>query len=106
MFVPDPAAETELKKLMLALGFEVVANRSDADFAIVGEALAANAGTFRNFTSASARIELSVYNKKDQLLSTGAVRETLAGGSYVIAAKEALAQAALRVAGEVCGVMK
>ena len=104
--VPDPAVETELKKLMLALGFSVVKERSSADFAIIGEAVAGNAGSYRSFTSAAARVELSVYAKGGKLLSTGAARETLAGGAYVITAKEALAQCGLKLASELFGVMK
>ena len=104
--VPDPAAETELKKLLLALDFQVVNTREEADFAVIGEAVAANAGNFHKFTSASARLELSVYNKDKKLLATGAARETLAGGTYIIAAKEAIAQTALKLAGDFFPVMK
>ena len=104
--VPDPAAETELKKLLLALDFQVVNTREEADFAVIGEAVAANAGNFHKFTSASARLELSIYNKNKKLLATGAARETLAGGTYIIAAKEAIAQTALKLAGEFFPVMK
>ena len=104
--VPDPAAETELKKLLLALNFQVVNTRDEADFAVIGEAIASNAGNYHNFTSAAARLELSVYNKDKKLLAAGAARETLAGASYPIAAKEAIAQTALKLAGEVFPVMK
>lgn len=104
--VPDPAAETELKKLLLALDFQVVNTREEADFAVIGEAVAANAGNFHKFTSASARLELSIYNKNKKLLATGAARETLAGGTYIIAAKVAIAQTALKLAGEFFPVMK
>lgn len=104
--VPDPAAETELKKLLLALDFQVVNTRNEADYAVIGEAIAANAGNYHNFTSAAARLELSVYNKDKKLLATGAARETLAGASYPIAAKEAIARTALKLAGEFFPVMK
>ncbi len=104
--VPDPAAETELKKLLLALDFQVVNSRDEADFAVVGEAIAANAGNYHKFTSAAARLELSIFNKDKKLLATGAARETLAGGTYIIAAKEAIAQTALKLAGEFFPVMK
>ena len=80
--------------------------REEADFAVIGEAVAANAGTFHKFTSASARLELSIYNKNKKLLATGAARETLAGGTYIIAAKEAIAQTALKLADELFPVMK
>ena len=104
--VPDPAAETELKKLLLALDFQVVNTRNEADYAVIGEAIAANAGNYHKFTSASARLELSIFNKDKKLLATGAARETLAGGTYIIAAKEAIARTALKLAGEFFPVMK
>ena len=104
--VPDPAAETELKKLLLALDFQVVPAREEADFAVIGEAVAANAGTFHKFTSASARLELSIRDRNKKLLAAGSAREPVAGGAYVIAAKEAIAQTALRLAGEFFPVMK
>ena len=104
--VPDPAAETELTKLLLALDFQVVNTRNEADYAVIGEAIAANAGNYHKFTSAAARLELSIYNKDKKLLATGAARETLAGASYPIAAKEAIAQTALKLAGDFFPVMK
>ena len=104
--VPDPAAETELKKLLLALDFQVVNTQNEADYAVIGEAIAANAGSYHNFTSASARLEHSIYNRDKKLLATGAARETLAGASYPIAAKEAIARTALKLAGEFFPVMK
>lgn len=104
--VPDPAAETELKKLLLALDFQVVNTQNEADYAVIGEAIAANAGNYHKFTSAAARLELSIYNKDKKLLATGAARETLAGGTYIIAAKEAIAQTALKLAGDFFPVMK
>lgn len=104
--VPDPAAETELKKLLLALDFQVVNTQNEADYAVIGEAIAANAGNYHKFTSASARLELSIFNKDKKLLAIGAARETLAGASYPIAAKEAIARTALKLAGEFFPVMK
>ena len=100
--VPDPAAETELEKLLLALDFQVVNTQNEADYAVIG----ANAGNYHKFTSAAARLELSIYNKDKKLLATGAARETLAGGTYIIAAKEAIAQTALKLAGDFFPVMK
>ncbi len=104
--VPDPAAETELKKLLLQLGFRIVDSADDAEFVVRGEAVASQAGSYHKFTSASARVELSVFDGKKKLLSTGASKETLAGATYMIAAKDAISQAALRLAGELVPVMK
>lgn len=62
--VPDPAAETELKKLLLQLGFRIVDFADDAEFVVRGEAVASQAGSYHKFTSASARVELSVFDGK------------------------------------------
>ncbi len=104
--VPDPAAETELKKLLLRLDFQIVKSESDADFVIRGEAVAANAGNFKKFTSAAARIEMTVSGKDQKLLAAGTKKETLAGAAYIIAAKDAIAQGTLNLAAELFSVMK
>jgi hypothetical protein len=105
--VPDPAAEIELKKLLLALDFQVLEQRQEAEFAIICEALASNAGQFQKFSSAAARVELSVYRVKgDELLAAGASKETVAGATYIIAAKDAIGQATLRLAAELLTCLK
>lgn len=105
--IADPAAMTSLKKLLLSLDFEVVADRSDADFAVICEAVASNAGQYYKFSSAQARVEISVYQVKDnKLLASGARKETVAGATYVIAAKDAINQATLKLAGNVLGELK
>lgn len=104
--VPDPAAETELKKLLLTLGFQVANSRDDADFSIIGEAVATQGVGYRKFTSAQARVELSVYDKSKKLLFTGSDKTTVAGASYIIAAKDALGESAMRLAMECFPVMK
>ena len=105
--VPDPASEITLRKILLALDFQVVKARNEADFAIVCEAVASNVGQYRDFSSAQARVELSVYRvKDDKLLATGARKETLAGATYVIAAKDAIEQATLTLAAGTLQCMK
>lgn len=49
MPIPDPAAEIELKKLLIALDFTITSNRAEADFAIICEAIASNAGSYHKF---------------------------------------------------------
>ena len=104
--VPDPAAETELKALLLDCGFEIVNEREEADFAVIGEAIAEAAGSYRQFASATARVELSIYAKGKKLLAAGALKETVAGTSYVIAAKDAITQATLGLAVELFPTLK
>lgn len=105
--MPDPAAQTELEKLLLKLGFEVVPLEQDAEFSITGEAFAENAGTYHKFTSASARVEMKITDVKDKkLLASGAQRERLAGSAYADTAKSAIGQSALRLAQELFPVMK
>lgn len=84
----DPAAETEIKKLLVTLGFAVVGSRAEADYALIGEGVAADSGNYQRFTSATARVELTLYKGKEQVLAVDRQKETVAGPSYVIAAKD------------------
>lgn len=107
MPLPDPASEIALKKLLLSLDFQIVKSRSEADFAIICEALASSAGQYHKFNSAQARVELSVYKvKDDKMLAVGARKETLAGATYAIAAKDAINQATLTLAAKVLQCLK
>ena len=101
----DPAAETELKKLLLTLGFNVVENRNDAEYLFLGEGIATDSGQYRNFSSSTARLELSLYQGK-KLLLTDRSKEVVAGASYMIAAKDALAQCTLALAQRMIPVLK
>ncbi|OQA87551.1 MAG: Curli production assembly/transport component CsgG [Lentisphaerae bacterium ADurb.Bin242] len=104
---PDPAAQTEIERLLLALGFKIVPSRQDAEFTVTGEAFAEQAPAYGKFISAAARIELKVIAVKgEKLLASGAQKERLAGVTYQVAAKEAIAQAALCLAGELLSVLK
>ena len=101
----DPAAETELKKLLIALGFEVVEDRQDAEFLFLGEGLATDSGRYQNFSSSTARLELNLYKGK-QILLSDRQKETVAGPSYVIAAKDALARCSLELARRMLPALK
>ena len=101
----DPAAETELKKLLIALGFEVVEDRQDAEFLFLGEGLATDSGRYQNFSSSTARLELNLYKGK-QILLSDRQKETVAGPSYVIAAKDALARSSLELARRMLPALK
>ena len=104
--VIDPAAETELKKLLLTLGFAIVEERSAAEFALIGEGIAADSGAFQEFSSSTARVELTLYRGKEEVLAVDRWKETVAGPSYVIAAKDALGTAALALAGRMLPALK
>ena len=95
--VKDPAVETELKKLLLALGFELAAKADAADFTIIGEGQAVQSNSYRQFLSAAAVVELTL-SQGDQVLAVDRQEETLAGSNYQLTAKNALAQAALKLA--------
>lgn len=102
----DPAAETEIKKLLVTLGFAVVGSRAEADYALIGEGVAADSGNYQRFTSATARVELTLYKGKEQVLAVDRQKETVAGPSYVIAAKDSLASAALQLASRMLPALK
>ncbi len=99
MIIPDPAALTELRKILLALNFTVLDSATGADYIIKGEALAAPGGRFRNYTAAAARVELIITRSADnRMIASDSAVETLAGGSYEITAKSAIAGAARAIA--------
>jgi len=91
----DPAAETELQKLLQSLEFTVVESPDQADFRITGDGIAEQSGHFKGFFSATARLELRLYAKDGTLIASDRQVETVAGPAANVAAKEALAQAAL-----------
>ncbi len=80
-------------------------NRQDAEYLFLGEGLAADSGRYRNFSSSTARLELNLYKGK-QLLLSDRQKETVAGASYVIAAKDALAQGCLNLARRMLPALK
>ncbi|HEY1121268.1 MAG TPA: hypothetical protein VGE67_06690, partial [Haloferula sp.] len=60
--VPDPACETEIQKLLEAVGFRVVKDRAEAKFAITGEAFSQFASRRGNLVSCRARAEIKIEN--------------------------------------------
>ena len=97
----DSAALTALRKLLLTLDFVPTEKRGEADYVIVCEAVATTAGQYHKFSSAEARVEFALYEAKgNRLLATGSRKETLAGASYLAAAKEAVTQATLKLAAD------
>ncbi len=103
----DPAALTALRKLLLTLDFVPTETRGEADYIIVCDALATAAGQYHKFSSAEARVELSVYEARgNKLLAAGVRKETLAGASYLTAAKEAVTQATLKLATDTFNCLK
>jgi hypothetical protein len=91
----DPAAETELMKLLLETGFTIAESEAKAEVLVSGEAFSAAAGRKGNLMICKARVEV-----KATLLKTGAVlsadRETSAAVDLAeqTAGKTALQQAA------------
>ena len=87
-----------MQKLLQGLEFTVVESPDQADFRITGEGIAEQSGHFKGFFSATARLELRLYAKDGALIASDRQVETVAGPAANVAAKEALAQAALALA--------
>lgn len=102
----NSVAKAELIKLLLALGFEIVDTPEDAVFRIQGEVTASSAGTYQNFATALAQVNLSVYDGEKKLLAAGRTRTTVAGAAYLLAAEDAVIQSVLRLAEEQFACMK
>ncbi|MEM0965293.1 MAG: CsgG/HfaB family protein [Verrucomicrobiota bacterium] len=64
--IPDPAAQTELIRLLKASGFTVLSDQSknEADVLITGEAFSEFGMRFRNLLSCTARVEIQVTDPK------------------------------------------
>ena len=96
--IPDPAAETEIARTLIALGFPMVQSSSQADFVVTGEAFSEFAMTIGPLRSCRARLEVKVVDRE-----TGKVvlmdRETTgaADSAEHIAGKNALQKAGLKV---------
>ena len=99
----DPAAETELKKLLNKDREKY--EKIFAEFLFLGEGLATDSGRYQNFSSSTARLELNLYKGK-QILLSDRQKETVAGPSYVIAAKDALARSSLELARRMLPALK
>lgn len=103
----DPAVETELKKILLSLGYEVVVNGGDADLAITGEAFSEFAARFGKLVSCRARLELEIKDlKTGKLLLADRVTVANVDIAEHVAAKGALQKAARSVLPEVVKSLK
>jgi hypothetical protein len=106
----DPAAQTELGKILGECGFKLVDDKSDdrADVEFVGEAFSEFGMRKGNLVSCRARVELKVRNKATgQLLAVDRQTSVAVDVSEQIAGKLALQQAAAELAERVIpGAMK
>lgn len=108
--VSDPAAETELAKILTELGFQVVdrtaGDRTEAEIVLVGEGLSQFAARHGNLVSVKARLEVKALERK-----TGRVlavdRQTTIGVDLaeLLASKSALQDAAAAIAGRLLPAM-
>ncbi|WP_395747138.1 CsgG/HfaB family protein [Prosthecobacter sp.] len=96
--VPDPAAETEMKNVLLALGFEVIDPKTPAkqpDIVITGEAFSESGVRRGQLISSRARIEVQALRHKDSKI-LAVERET---GVAVDIAEAVAGKTALQEAG-------
>lgn len=101
--VIDPAAETELAKLLEDTGFTVIdhkeGNRKQADVVIDGEAFSEFATRHNDLISVKARVEIKAVNQKTgERIATDRQTEIAVDVAEHIAAKTALQTAAAEIA--------
>jgi len=93
--IPDPACETEFKKLLEACGFPVVEDAADADISITGEAFSQFAARRGNLVACRARAEINITDAKSNKL----IRPDRITVGAVDLAEETAAKSALQKAG-------
>ena len=97
--VNDPAAETEIMKLLLETGFTVAETEGKADVVISGEAFSAAAGRKGNLHVAKARVEIkAVAVKAGEVLAVDRETSVAVDLAEQTAGKTALQRAAEAIA--------
>lgn len=99
--VPDPAAQTELVRLLKEAGFNVIDDKSgnSADVEISGEAFSETGMRFRNLDSCTARVEIKVINThNDEILLADAKKAVALDIAEHVAGKTALQEGAALLA--------
>ncbi|MGF1678006.1 MAG: CsgG/HfaB family protein [Candidatus Methylacidiphilales bacterium] len=100
--IPDPAVETELRLILAKLGFVVIdtkASTDKPDIEIKGEAFSEFAARKGNLVSCRARVEIQVFqNESNKLLLSDREVGVAVDLAENVAAKEALARAARKLA--------
>jgi hypothetical protein len=98
----DPAAETELMKILQETGFVVAENEAKADVIISGEAFSAAAGRKGNLHVCKARVEIkAVATKEGDVLAVDRETSVAVDLAEQTAGKTALQHAALALAARV-----
>lgn len=96
--VPDPAVETEMRSVLLALGFDVVDAKQPAkqtDIALTGEAFSESGARRGQLISARARIEVQATRRKDgKVLAVDRETGVAVDIAEAVAGKTALQEAA------------
>jgi len=101
--VIDPAAETELGKILQECGFKLVDEKSPekADVEITGEAFSAFGVRKGSLISCKARVELKARKRTGEILTVDRQTEVAVDIAEQAAAKTALQNAAAEIAGRV-----
>ncbi len=99
----DPAAQTELAKLLLETGFEVLdaeaAGRNRADVEIIGDGFSEAVGRVGNLESVRARLEIKAVDRKTgKLLASDRQTVVVVDVAELVAGKTALQLAADQIA--------
>ena len=101
--VIDPAAETELAKILQECGFKLVDDKSSEkpDVEITGEAFSAYGMRRGNLVSCKARVELKVHRRSGDLVTVDRQTSVALDVAEQTAAKTALQNAAIEIANRV-----
>jgi len=96
--IPDPAAETEIRKTLQDLGFPLVAREDAAEQIIEGEAFSEVAGRRGNLISCRARVEVKIHKKNSETIKVERQTSVAVDIAETVAAKSALEKAGMQLA--------
>jgi TolB-like protein len=94
----DPAAQTEMQSICKDLGFQVTENEGDADIIIKGEGFSEFSTRRGNLISIKARLEVKAIDKDNNIVAVDRQTDVQVGLAEQVTGKEALQEAAAKIA--------
>jgi TolB-like protein len=94
----DPAAETEMQKMLKELGFPVKTGTDMAEIIVSGEAISQFGARYNNMASVVARVEIKVADKEGNVIAIDRQTAVAIGVSEAVVGKQAIQNATVKIA--------